>query len=417
LNKVRAEKQARKTKGRQDRPDDDMNLLVGNFDFEHHLGTTVPRTMSAQIRRLNHEMAFCLAPLAEPGDCLWTPALPEPEFARHLEQIGLPGLRFVSRAEEVPTGVNLIPWGWCRSVEKWAAKQGWSVAAPDLPAVARANSREFSAGLESEWGVGLPGAHAIRTLSDLERALSEIERAGCSWVIKANFGMSARERILGRQAPPREQDVEWARRRLERGEAIYFEPWVHAVAEFGCQLTVPPAGPPVLEGVTGLLTDAQGTYRGSRLFESSEIPNRLPANVLDVVDRAARRIQELGYFGPLGIDVMQYRTSGGESGWRPLQDINARLTMGRVALGLRRLLAPGQSADWLHFRNSSSAADQEPSDDLATVPAGARQLRTSPRETGGRPANRGTALLIAESAEVLEAVSEAIRRMHEHNPG
>jgi hypothetical protein len=104
---------------------------------------------------------------------------------------------------------------------------------------------------------------------------------------------------------------------------------------------------------------------------------------------------------------MQYRTSGGEIGWRPLQDINARLTMGRVALGLRRLLKADESADWLHFRRpgSATAADSQTWAVSGRLPADARAIRTSPLKIGGRPASVGTLLVIARSTDVLDRVA------------
>ncbi len=375
-----------------------MNLFWGNFDFEHHLGPGSPRALSAQARRRNAELAFCLAPLAQPGDCLWTSEPPDVEFAAHLSDVGVTGVRFVGKVEDVPPGVMLVPWGWCPATDAWAAKNGWTRDSPDLAVVAQVNSREFSSALETEWDVGLPDAVAIRTLPELVRVLTAAAERPGGWVIKANFGMSARERILGRGGQPRPQDLEWARRRLERGEPIFFEPWVEAIAEFGCQYSLPPTGPPQLEGVTGLLTDSRGTYRGSRLFPVTGGAGRdvLRAGVLEVVERAAKRIQQAGYFGPVGIDVMQYHTSTGEIGWRPLQDINARWTMGRVALGWQRLLAPDSPANWLQFRWSGdpASADARLANVLGELPADVRVLRTSPLEVGGRPATLGTALVI-----------------------
>ena len=43
-----------------------------------------------------------------------------------------------------------------------------------------------------------------------------------------------------------------------------------------------------------------------------------------------------GDFSPLGLDAMRHRVPGGAVRTRCLQDINARWTMGRLALGLRR---------------------------------------------------------------------------------
>ncbi len=350
-------------------------------------------------------MAFCLAPLAEAGDGIWTPEPPEPTFALHLEELGLPPVRFVSRDQDIPAGETLVPWGWCQSVETWAAQRNCAGLAPDLSSVARANSREFSSALETEWNVGLAGARTIRTLLELEQVLSAATKLPGGWVIKANFGMSARERILARRSTPRAQDVEWARRRLERGEPIFFEPWLEPVAEFGCQFSIPTSGKPSLAGITGLLTDEQGTYRGSRLTEGcgAGSSHSIEPSVLEVVERAAQRVQALGYFGPLGIDVMKYRTADGEIRWRPLQDVNARLTMGRLALGWRRLLAGGEQADWLHFRSTGNSADasRQTPETLESLPAGVRILRTSPLEAGGRPVSHSTALRVSPSSPVI----------------
>jgi DNA-binding transcriptional ArsR family regulator len=45
---------------------------------------------------------------------------------------------------------------------------------------------------------------------------------------------------------------------------------------------------------------------------------------------------------------MQYRDENEQLHIRPLQDINARWTMGRLSLGFRKLLKPRESAKWLH---------------------------------------------------------------------
>jgi hypothetical protein len=384
-----------------------MNLFWGNFDFEHHLGPEGPRVPPAQIRRINDEMAFALVPLTAAGDFIWTPELPDPAFAEHLASNGLPSVRFVSQARDVPRNTEFVPWGWCPSVLGWAGKHGWNCRPPDLAVVAEVNSREFSSELETELGVALPGACTVRTLADLELVISEGAKLRGGWVLKANFGMSARERIVVRQ-PRRESELGWARRRLERGEPLFFEPWVEALAEYGCQFTVPSGSVPLLQGITGLLTDAQGTYRGSRLLPPDEGSAGVPEHVLHVVRRAAERIQQTGYSGPLGIDVMQYRTPEDQIGWRPLQDINARLTMGRVALGLRHLLGTHETADWLHLRWPEGVTEARWTDLAKSLPQGVRLVRLSPLEIGGRPATRGTALLIADNAETLSQCFKSV---------
>jgi hypothetical protein len=387
-----------------------MSLLVGNFDFEHQLSPSGPRTLPASIRKLNGEMAFCLAAIAQGGDCVWVPELPEPGFARHLMEIGLPELQFVREEAAVPAGTTLLPWGGSSAVKAWGMRSGWRCECPDPAAVVTANSREFSSSLESEWNCGLPGARAIRSVEEFEGAVADF-RGAAGWVAKANFGMSARERCLGRGSPPSEQAVRWVRKQLARNQAVYFEPWVDRIAEFGFQFTIPPAGEPRLEGITPLLTDAVGTYRGSRLNPAS-CPGTEGemAEPLAIAARAAQSVQQLGYFGPLGIDAMRYRTSAGEPRWRPVQDINARLTMGRLALGWRRCVSAEAHAAWLFEPwMGKNQIDQHLERLQRSLPTGVRLLRTSPATVGGQPATRIALLVVAPSGDALLAAESQIR--------
>ena len=382
-----------------------MNLLLGNFDFEHHLGRFGPRTLPASVQRPNAERAYSLVTIAQPRDFVWAVELPEPKYQRHLVEIGLPDVRFVGNALDVPAGTALRPWGWSSDVKSWGPPNGWRCDCPDTAVVATANSREFSSSLEREWNVGLPHARTVRSLPEFHDAVDRAMQQSAAWVVKANFGMSARQRVLGRGSPPSPQATQWVRKQLAQNAAVYFEPWVERVEELGLQFTIPPTGEPILEGITPLLTDSLGTYRGSRLDRTScqhatvdEI-----AEALETATHAAQRIQQLGYFGPLGIDAMLYRTPDGQTHWRPLQDINARLTMGRLALGLERLVRETEHASWLHLRWSGSAP--ETAEQVArmedALPAGTRVLRTSPTLVGNRPITRASFLVAAPTARTL----------------
>jgi hypothetical protein len=389
-----------------------MNLLLGNFDFEHHLGGSGPRTLPTPVRRINAELAYSLVTLAQTGDLIWAVEPPEPDYQRHLVEIGLPDMQFVREASDVPVGAELHPWGWMNRVQAWGTRNGWRCDCPDLSVVARANSREFSASLEREWNVGLEQARTIQTLQEFHEAVAQVAELSGAWVVKANFGMSARERTLGRGSPASLQAVQWVQKQLTQNKAVYFEPWVERIEELGIQFTIPPTGEPVLEGITPLLTDSLGTYRGSRIRGASCQLARADQSqeVLPIVTRAAQRIQQLGYFGPLGIDAMRYRTPDGQTRWRPLQDINARLTMGRLALGLKRLVRETEHASWLHVRRSGTAT--ETAEQIArledSLPQGTRVLRTSPICVGDRPVTRASFLVSAPSAETLLAAEASL---------
>ena len=167
-------------------------------------------------------------------------------------------------------------------------------------------------------------------------------------MLKAAFGMAGRERVPGCGPDLPEPTLNWCRRRLSKHSGIVFEPWLERVAEAGVQIDVPSSGEPRLAGITPLLSTPGGGYRGSRLIADRELEEW--ADAVPVALAVGRELQAIGYFGPVGIDVMRYAHLSGEIRLRCLQDLNARWTMGRLALGWKSQFRPGESGVWLHGR-------------------------------------------------------------------
>ena len=113
----------------------------------------------------------------------------------------------------------------------------------------------------------------------------------------------------------------------------------------------------MFEGVTPLLTDERGEYRGNRFAVPDDIKS-IWSSSIDTAQQIAQKLQAMGYFGPLGIDAVRYRDRDGKLRLRPLQDINARYTMGRLALGFRRLLKRGETGIWLHLRQPDVSIEE-----------------------------------------------------------
>jgi len=243
--------------------------------------------------------------------------------------------------------------------------------------------------------------------------------------------MSGREAMRSRGATLEENLRNWAEKRLATSGPIVFEPIVERVAEAGIQIEIPQTGSPTLVGITPLLVDASGVYRGSRFgCPPEEIACWKPA--VDVALGTANELQRTGYFGPLGIDAMQYRNSDGEVRLRPLQDLNARYTMGRLALGLCRVLSgrarwggAGESKNsplappyevgecwcgsWLHFGARHLAGRSLPqwlAEMQPALPVGAIAVPASPQNPGTSQAH--AVLVIAPSPELRNAAEAVV---------
>ena len=332
-------------------------IFIGTFDFENEL-TSGRRELSRDVKKLAADLVSAWVSIAGAEDVIWSPTgLPSFDF-RDLRNLGCELPRFISHAADLPRGEQweLVPWGWTAELLEWGRLHGWTCPAPPIEVVQHVNSRIFRWQIEKELEIALPGSAVLQSVDELLAHVARSVTDDGEWVLKANFGMAGRERILDRGSRLGEPALNWARKRLASSAGVVFEPWVKRISEAGLQWQVPPTGEPQLLGISPLLTDASGTYRGSRLACTDE-ERAAWQPAIEKTRQVADRVQQSGYWGPLGLDAMLYRAADGQIVCRPLQDLNARYTMGRLALGLKRFVPEGfAQAAWLHDPQLVAAA-------------------------------------------------------------
>src|SRR5262245_54516257 len=274
------------------------HVYLGNFDFEHELAGA-PST-SLQIS----EMFWAWLPMADAQDVLLAPSgVDDGDFLEFGERdFSVPRLVHDLWDLDLLSGLELVPWGWTSSAVEFGRSHGWRCPAPPLDVVRKVNSREYRFALETELKIGLPGAALATSVQEMGRAIEQLGNAPRGWLLKANFGMSGREAVRGRGKTLDEETRNWALKRIAQGP-IVCQPGVERAAEAGIQIEIPEGGRPQLIGVTPLLVDQTGVYRGSRFgCPAGELGAWQPAAETGL--RVAETIQRLGYFGPLGIDAM-----------------------------------------------------------------------------------------------------------------
>ncbi|MCX7423481.1 MAG: hypothetical protein NT013_28640 [Planctomycetia bacterium] len=367
-------------------------LFYGNFDFEHELANPNSWQRSPAIQRMLAERASVWIGLANDGDLIWTPEAIPDSFWEELANVGLPRIQGVAELKTFSDdNIELVPWGCSRRTLELSRRPYLQNEAAALVG----NSRKWSFALEQELGVALPGAARIERLEDF---LSTVETSAnlCGdrlvehrWVIKSNYGMAARERILGLGPMLSVSHQQWIHRHIAADDAVFFEPWIPILEEVGLQFSIPPRtmGAPRLEGITPLLSAPQGGYRGSRFSLDEAIPKTWQSSV-ELALQAAKRLQHLGYVGPLGIDAAQHELPTGDVVHRPLQDINVRFTMGRLALGFKQLLRKAEFGVWQHITINEKTIPR-PSPEPPT-----RTIKTSPKIVGTMTANHLSEILI-----------------------
>jgi hypothetical protein len=310
-----------------------------NADFEVELAHTVgPYRRLSSFEALNQRLAPHLLWLAHAGDAL---LLREPWSESLQREAELRKVELISPERSTPQSTRTFtPWGWTPSAVATGERAGAIVRPVPLKVVARVNSKLWSHALEIELGLSLPGAATASTFEELqERVARACPEAGNRWVIKSEFGFAARERVLGRGPTLEEPQAKWSRRRLAQGETLIFQPWLEVVREYGVVLEISRDGTFEIQGISDLQANGAGTGTGY-ILGRPPAPER--ARELErIASLVSERLFKEGYYGPAGIDALEHA-----GGFHPLLEINARYTMGFVAVTVERSLKPAAPIFW-----------------------------------------------------------------------
>ena len=285
----------------------------------------------------------CLAPhllwLARPGDALLLPPESSSEQLRAAAQRRGVELILTTQAKEQPVR-TFTPWGWTPSAVALGEKVGAITQPIPFDVVRRVNSKLWSHRLETELGIAQTGAATADTFEELQAAVARARpKPDDKWVIKSPFGFAARDRVLGRGSFLDEPQAKWCRRRFAQGETLIFQPWLDVIREYGIVMEISSEGVIEIHGVSDLQTNGAGTGKGY-LLGRPPVPHR--AIELERIARVVgERLFKEGYNGPVGIDALEH-----PGGLHPLLEINARYTMGFIALTVERSLKPATPTFW-----------------------------------------------------------------------
>lgn len=290
-------------------------MLYPNLDFEYELAEAARAGLEGDEALLSWGRTYRPNRHLEKIIATWADILrllPVQDFSAW-------GMSPSAFARRLDLGLGLLPFG------------------PAL--VGHINDKRFSHDLEVDLGTAFPHARLVSSVAELDEAIAECPYP---WVAKHPFGVSGRERIKGHAAELTEDQRRWAQRQFDASWELVFEPWAEVEREFSLQYELLD-GRAQLVGVLELITDSQGTHRGHRsLPEGSGHEVLLPP-----ATRAAERIAALGYVGPVGVDAFIARLDD-KVVHRPITEINARVTFGRLALELGKFLPTGHLWEWWH---------------------------------------------------------------------
>lgn len=296
-------------------------LALANLDFEYELAAPAegePATLPHQFSK-RWRWILRLLPRARQAECL------DPTFSD------------LSAPTAQRSVQELVVWGVTPRTTRLAESLGLAQNFPVVDLVRQVNDKRFSHTLEQQLSIALPHSQIIESL---EQFRSAVETCPHNWVLKHPLGFSARERVVGKGHRISDSAWGWARRKLGQHWTLLFEPWVDQRQDFSLHFQIDRSGAIRFIGQSQLVSDPGGVYRGNS-FDPSLAPE---PSALECGHRVARQLARLGYWGPVGIDAF-FGMLGDRPVSRPLVEINARCSFGRLALALRDWIPQ----DWCHL--------------------------------------------------------------------
>jgi uncharacterized ferritin-like protein (DUF455 family) len=305
---------------------------------------------------------------AAPDDVVMVSRRPSVTWLEQISEAGfsVPAIRLLSEGPGPGPLRDMRPWAATAEAASVLAPWGAIVVAP-LPD--KIMDGELLRRLLPELGLPerliTPDALPVvaTDLQEVVSAIAAFRSAGFSRVVfKKALGTSGQGQMrLFEQAlqPPQRT---WLARALAAGP-LRVEPWLDRVLDLSFQLE---AG--ALSGIVRFTTDTTGRFRSAVV----EAPNAgLPTALARfwtgdgrdsrwLTGVGERLVGALGPVGPTGVDAFFYRAADGIR-LHPFVERNPRVTFGRLALDLRRRLAPGCVGRWTLLGPAELRRSGEPS--------------------------------------------------------
>ncbi len=335
--------------------------IIGNLDCEESWGERTKRlSLPEKVLGSISALATLLRTFAGGGDRLWTPRPVSQARLARVEGLAIPPLES-GQLDRLPAASCTLAWGQTREVERATARAGrpsgelpvapaaglidrlWAIAPPGQAVAGRFNDRLFCLELARALGCALPGAQRIDSIDGLKAhfAGEGTDASKGKWVLKACLSAAGRFRVWGEGAKLGDDVSRNVAKLLARSGPLIFEPWMDRTEDFGCLAILDRDGLHPL-GIHRLDVDAKGGFRGIELPPGAGggvwLLSEEEADLDLALRGAAERLDAAGYRGPFGIDCWRYRDREGRQRFHPLGEINARMSFGLVARGIRERL-------------------------------------------------------------------------------
>ncbi len=301
----------------------------------------------SNIRKMEADLAFLPAWMADEGDCVLVKELPDAAFFKHVaEPLKLSVVALTEPMLGQQVGLRGEPWGLSPQICHWLAArglgeewEGWQKEGYSRK-MAREGLKRLLQLIPGLDGRLLP--HICYSIDEMERKMEE----GC-YLAKAPWSSSGKG-LLTLSNPVGTKEKEWLRGMFRKQGYLMLERKWDKVKDFAMEFHATSTGIEFI-GWSDFVAGEKGEYRGNYLGAQENIVQQLLRYVdkeilLLLKTKMIEMLQGLlpFYSGYFGVDMMIWRDEKGDYRLHPCVEINLRYNMGIIALSLsQRYLAEG----------------------------------------------------------------------------
>ena len=305
-----------------------FDLSLGGYKTEGHVKSAA-------------EMGCLFMPAAASDDMILLDVSVPDEYSEYYRSCGLDCPQILPAGEQC-SGLDGVAWGWNNQAVERLTGAGARCINPGIAVVKKVNARSFGLSVNKKTGAGVSDAAYFLSKDELQKGLMSWKRFPL--VIKPDHGNAGYGFI--RKMDPRLTDKE--SKNLDtlfaNGSGVTVEPWLNRTVDISSICTISAKG-----GITGIrpyrsVQSSTGSFVADIMDPNDTTIAQWRDQLEEAVSTCAPELYSAGYFGPAGFDSFTYNDDAGNEKLARIIEINARHSMGNIALALYDKLAQNRVA-------------------------------------------------------------------------
>ncbi|GHC47453.1 DUF455 family protein [Roseibacillus persicicus] len=318
-------------------------------------------------RHLEEDLEALILANAHPDDLALLRIPPSPHHLKTLKDAGLPLPEILPLHEKDELATRKLggfcPWAWSPDSSKLFENLADNPTSNTLhpwrePLPTDQFSKKLTSRIVEQLDVSNNESH---TFSSLREAQSFIETNLVTGplLLKPSLGCAGRGHLAIERNSPQERTQSWLEKVLNEQDALVIEPLLPRLLDFSALYDISQNGDVRFLAFTRLITDSRGHYRGTQV--APKIGNLFPSDLTilfhqDCISAGGKHYSGPAFYkrllprslstllphyhGPVAVDALFYQSENSLAQVRPIVEVNARCSMGRIAHNLRRKLSP-----------------------------------------------------------------------------